>query len=220
MSGSSPPLRHVDTGRALGAFAREVLAVCPRCGGPARVEARLRYAFPFLPSRARAQCLRCSFFRELEDARWSGPVLGVARVPCPVCGWKWLEACVARERWRPAQGQTEDRVCPACHRRASLPLRWYPQPFGGGAVDPVFGLPLWLQAPCCGHVLWAYGREHLEELRAYVAARQRERSPASGFWSMVPRLPRWVGAAGNRDAVLRCLDRLEERLRRVEGLHR
>jgi hypothetical protein len=86
----------------------------------------------------------------------------------------------------------------------------------GGPADPYFHHPLWLQAPCCGHTLWAYNRRHLAFLRAYVAATDRRRAERDDKDSrnrlLESRLPRWMKAAKNRDAVVRGLAALEEKL--------
>ncbi len=75
-----------------------------------------------------------------------------------------------------------------------------------GAVDPVFGLPLWLQTPCCGHVLWAYNIEHLDFLAHYVAATLRERQGDKGnHHSIAVRLPRWIKSAKNRETILNAI---------------
>ncbi|GAA4513869.1 hypothetical protein GCM10023191_081600 [Actinoallomurus oryzae] len=77
----------------------------------------------------------------------------------------------------------------------------------GGPDDPFFGLPLWLQTPCRGKVLWAYNERHLDALAAYVAATLRERGDGPAM-SMAACLPTWIKAAGNRDDVLRAVERL------------
>ncbi|WP_241779738.1 hypothetical protein [Streptomyces natalensis] len=81
----------------------------------------------------------------------------------------------------------------------------------GGSNDPFFELPLWLQAPCCNKLLWAYNGGHIDVLEAYIAARLRERV---GFptMSMLDRLPAWMKKAGNRTAILRALQRLRHQL--------
>src|SRR5687768_9071979 len=79
-----------------------------------------------------------------------------------------VRRALRRPQWSERQRQTVEIECPGCHRSAELPLQWQPAAFTGEPVDPVFGLQLWLQAPCCGHVLWAYNREHLEVIRGYV----------------------------------------------------
>jgi hypothetical protein len=42
--------------------------------------------------------------------------------------------------------------------------------------DPLFGLPLWLTAECCGgELLWALNHAHLSYLARFVASKQRDR---------------------------------------------
>jgi len=77
----------------------------------------------------------------------------------------------------------------------------------GEPVDPWFALPLWLQAPFRGEVLWAFNERHLGELRAYVAAQHREHGTGTTR-STFARLPRWMTSAKNRDDVLAALDEL------------
>ena len=86
----------------------------------------------------------------------------------------------------------------------------------GDSADPYFHLPLWLQAPCAGRVLWAFNARHLAFLRDYVAATDRRtvgatpRDPKNAL--LASRLPRWVKLATNRSAVLRTIARLEDKL--------
>lgn len=84
----------------------------------------------------------------------------------------------------------------------------------GGPVDPYFRRPLWLQASCCGHVLWAYNVRHLDLLEAYVAAKLRERGDLVAWApaSLVERLPTWLKTAKNRAEVLRTIGRLRSTL--------
>jgi hypothetical protein len=80
--------------------------------------------------------------------------------------------------------------------------------------DSYFGLPLWLQAPCCGHVLWAYNRHHLSLIEQYVQADLRELSgePKLGWHanSLTSRLPDWMIVAKHRQAVLNAIAKLKE----------
>lgn len=84
----------------------------------------------------------------------------------------------------------------------------------GSPVDPYFQRPVWLQASCCGHVLWAYNVRHLNLLEAYVAAKLRERGELVPWapTSLVERLPAWLKAAKNRTEVLRTIRRLRSTL--------
>lgn len=80
----------------------------------------------------------------------------------------------------------------------------------GGAVDPLFGLPLWLQTPCCGQVLWAYNLAHLNLLAQYIQATLRERQERKGnHHAIAVRLPRWIKLAKNRDTLLKGVQQLK-----------
>ena len=84
----------------------------------------------------------------------------------------------------------------------------------GDATDPWFGLPLWLQDRVAGHVLWAWNADHVDLLDAYVRARVRTRAhrPRPAPASLLERLPPWVKAAANREAVLTVLERFRHRI--------
>jgi hypothetical protein len=84
----------------------------------------------------------------------------------------------------------------------------------GSPRDWYFDLPLWLQAPCCGQVLWAYHAWHLTYLEEYIGATLRERRPEV-YRSLAARLPSWMKTAKHRDEVLQALARLRARL--LEG---
>jgi len=78
----------------------------------------------------------------------------------------------------------------------------------GGAFDVHFGLPLYLQTSCCGHVLWAYNREHLDYLKRYIEATIRTSEGANR--SIESRLPEWMKRKQNRDEVSRAIAKLEQ----------
>jgi hypothetical protein len=90
--------------------------------------------------------------------------------------------------------------CQRPDRRAGISIE--------GPFDWYFGLPFWLQTPCCGHVLWAYNSRHLSFLRHYVSADLREQLVVKNK-SLANSLPTWMKTAKNRDAVLKGLDRLD-----------
>lgn len=84
---------------------------------------------------------------------------------------------------------------------------------GVAAVDDYFHLPILLQTPCCGDVLWAYNPAHLDALGEWLRAdlRERRRDPHQGwsnqgFWS---RLPQWIKQSKHRDDVAAALRRLD-----------
>ncbi len=78
----------------------------------------------------------------------------------------------------------------------------------GGNYDWYFGYPLYLQAPCCGHTLWAYNIEHLCYLEEYVEAELRGPSPY--YLSVESRLPIWMKIAKNRNAVLKAINKIKQ----------
>ena len=102
---------------------------------------------------------------------------------------------------------TSDCFCANCVKA------WQFHP-GGYAVNdshPYRYLPLWLQTNCCGEVLWAFNREHLEFLEEYVSQTLRKR-PHNFNGSLQSRLPKWILSAKNRQAVLRGIKRLKVKL--------
>ena len=81
----------------------------------------------------------------------------------------------------------------------------------GASYDWYFRLPLWLETECASETLWAYNRKHLEFIENYVRAKLRERTPNTNK-SLASRLPQWIKKAKNRDAVLKAVKKLKEKL--------
>ncbi len=140
-------------------------------------------------------------------SRPDDPVL----VVCPKCGSRAAvtlkEATVTVTCGRCGYANATD---PANSRR----FDWH----GVSPTDGYFGLPLWLQVPCCGESLWAFNRAHIELLASFVGAELRQRQPASGEhggWrnsSIESRLPRWIKSRKNRDEILKAISFLRARL--------
>lgn len=89
----------------------------------------------------------------------------------------------------------------------------------GGPYDWYFGLPLWLQTPCCGEVLWAFNEEHIRFLEQYVTARQRVKFYVKSQMrnrTLASRLPAWMKSAKNRSEIIKELGRLRERLQEIQ----
>lgn len=107
-------------------------------------------------------------------------------------------------------------VCRACGltRHAAGGLRLFRGT--GEAVDPYFGLPLWLQSETRHGWLWAYNPEHLDLIRQFVQAPLRERAPrdtkARKKMTLIARLPTWIKSAKNRAEVLRAIERIQASL--------
>lgn len=77
--------------------------------------------------------------------------------------------------------------------------------------DWYFGLPLWLQSPCCGEILWAFNAKHLDFLESYFVATIREQKPNVNR-SVISRLPLWMKDPKNRNNLLRAVASLRKRL--------
>ena len=206
--------RILDNGASLSWYGNEVFCVCPRCGGPALSKCKFGYTFPYFGiDTARVQCLKCSFNREWarSDIKWKGPVIGIVHQRCSNCGYKWLTAEVWKERYSDRVKQTIRLECPACHGISDLKLGWIEDRSAGKPLDPYFGFPLWLQEETCGDIFWAYNKDHLQALKAYITASYRER-PRDSKWSMMTRLPKWIKSARNRDALLKSIEKMELKL--------
>jgi hypothetical protein len=139
------------------------------------------------------RCPRCSRRAEVFAPQGDTDLHAPRRVSCVACGYT-----------RPWTGD-ETSSTNFDHHHASGSSRGI---CVGGPFDWYFGLSVWLQTPCCGHVLWAYNAEHLSFLRRYVGAEVRERAVLRNA-SLASRLPKWIKSAKNRDEVLRGVDRLE-----------
>ncbi len=141
-------------------------------------------------------------------------------VACPKCAGKALVRADDFGMPKPEINEVK-AICAGCGFNKTLeniPKRLDPKQkrgnilIFGAPVDPFFHLPVWLQADFSGEILWAYNLEHLDFLAAHVGAKLRERN---GFTfnvkSIGARLPRWMTAAGNREAVLKAIEKLKEK---------
>lgn len=82
---------------------------------------------------------------------------------------------------------------------------------GSWGSGTFMGLNLWLRTNCCGNLLWAYNKEHLEFLDNYIASSLRERIPNKNQ-SLASRLPEWIKSRKNREELTKGLERLRNRL--------
>ncbi|MEP4888847.1 MAG: hypothetical protein ABJV04_02375 [Aliiglaciecola sp.] len=86
---------------------------------------------------------------------------------------------------------------------------------GENPTDGYFGFNLWLRIDCIGNSLWAFNIRHLEFLESYVSATLRERTKDDEKgWSnasLGSRLPKWIQASKNRDALLKAISELKSK---------
>jgi hypothetical protein len=186
--------RFDDGGRALVQFTDRVAVRCPRCAARATVTRGTDRA------PAKVVCSSCSYAVSFDEAGWLGPMRGIARRRCGTCG-QWVE----RRFGGPRPPKVAHLVC-TCGWGFDEDVTT--QQETRGPVDPVFGLALWFTAPFKREVVWAYNLEHVRFLREYIDADLRERIPNRNS-SLASRLPAWMKAAKNRDALVAILDGLD-----------
>lgn len=151
----------------------------------------------------------------------------------PVTLWSFVDEfevvcpfCSGRANVVPSPAERRARLsCLQCGKSRGRPplrpgilnsrnaLKWPKNHYAiGDAADPYFHLPLWLQTPCAGNVLWAFNHRHLEFLRTYVAALERDRFTCGGLSRnslLTSRLPRWMKLAKHRTDVLSAIDKIQ-----------
>ena len=131
-------------------------------------------------------------------------------VACPRCARCAISRRQAGDRYYAPRRLT----CTHCAHAADWSGKSVSFDFRGGN-DPHFGLPLWLQVPCCGQTLWAYNAAHVDYLAAYVGATLRGRQRDAQGWansSVASRLPTWIKQGRHRGKVLRGVAQLRARL--------
>lgn len=139
-------------------------------------------------------------------------------VACPKCG-SMAKVVIDEEEFKKLSQRKIDKfrnnyfaprrlICLACLHRDFWKGN---QIVTGTNVDWYFRLPLWLQISCGSELLWAYNQKHLEMLENYVGAKLRERT-IKGRSSFLSKLPKWIKSAKNRDAILKAIKKLKEKL--------
>ncbi|WP_415894562.1 hypothetical protein ACMXYQ_08950 [Neptuniibacter sp. PT34_22] len=138
----------------------------------------------------------------------------------------------------PSESEPVLVVCPKCSSKASIvpyqeesvrfscfecgytstkstnirSFQWYDE----DPTDGYFGFNLWLRIDCVGESLWAFNQGHLNFLESYVGANLRERSKDEELgWrnsSLASRLPKWMKSAKNRDAILKAIGELKQKV--------
>lgn len=191
-------------------FAGEFVVHCPRCAAAATVRRPWNHdSRRWEP--ATLVCGSCGHTRRQAafPQGWAGPVQICVRQRCGRCG-RWLHLRRTSKNV-PVYRQVELQ-CDGCGATTRYDFHLHPLTVPRAIVDDVFGLPLWLQAPCAGHTLWALNADHLAYLKQFVAAELREHREPYVNGSVASRLPAWLKQARHRTEALRALARLEQTL--------
>lgn len=133
--------------------------------------------------------------RFLLESREIYSFMNLMLVICPSCG----EQADVWER--------NDEVRLSCLHCGHMQMKESGTKYVGEPIDVHFGVPLFLQTGCCGHVLWAYNREHLNYIKDYIEAKIRTSEGRNR--SLESRLPAWMKRKQNRKEVLRAIEKLE-----------
>ncbi len=143
---------------------------------------------------------RCYDTRDCLCA-FSDPIL----VRCSRCGNSGSLLLKASDRESRKWQGTRRFACEKC----AYTYEWKPRLIVHSVRDWNNRLPLLLQVPCCGEVLWAFNEAHLNFLHNHTSALLRERIGNNNA-SLASRLPQWIKSGKNRRAVSRGIDRLKK----------
>lgn len=210
-SRATPPSRHVDEGRYLHELAGEVWVLCIRCQAPGPVSGE-RSGWQW---HAGFRCKACELTLDSTRGDWVGAVVLSGRRSCGYCGHQWLRPRIRQSGWPREVIDAVDVECLACHHSSAVVLEAQPAFDATGCHDPHFGMPLYLVDAGRHGPVWAYNAAHLQILKGYVSATLRGRRGGSGNASLLSRLPVWMKAAKNRDAIIKRLAHLERRLAEI-----
>lgn len=197
--------RYTGPASATHSYQNEFIVVCPECGK----EARVINTSGFIPSSGKLTCAACMFTQNAESLRRYRMIV---KRNCDNCG-KAIHSII------PGQKEITAHItipCPHCGITRTVEPRNEPYYLAydtgeGIATDPIFNLPLWLQATVKDHLFWAYNRRHLADIKNYVQAKLRERQ-STNFTTMVEKLPQFIKEAKNRNALLKVIGTLEKKV--------
>lgn len=194
--------RYVGPATTRYAYAKEFWVECPKCAKAARV---IKNDLAGIGD-DRLMCHHCSHF-ETADKRLR--YTATVNRACGSCG-EPIAVSIPNNKEKVTELKYS---CPHCGvpeiyspNNVSYRLKYSMERL----ADPVFGLPLWFQENVKGDRLWASNKEHLLEIRNYVTAKLRERQTMR-ITTMVEKLPQFIKAAKNREAVLKAIERMLNR---------
>jgi DNA-directed RNA polymerase subunit RPC12/RpoP len=184
-------------------YMNEFAVACPKCQHEALVTADR----PYWQNAGKLTCKNCMHAEKAVDlVRYKS----IVKRHCDNCG-KEFESII------PNQKEIVEKItipCPHCGITRTYKPKHEEYKVGyqknEGANDPIFSLPLWLQAEVRGNSFWAYNRQHLNEIKSYVTSKLRERQTTT-HTTMVERLPNFIKDAKNRQAIIKAIEKLERK---------
>jgi hypothetical protein len=179
-------------------YRNEISVECPKCKGEAIVTVKNAYYL----NQAKLQCTKC-LFSECEDDLIRYQV-SINR-NCIECGKK-IEVRLPNNKEKVNELAASCSNCGDTKKYKTRNEEYIHRYNQGYPCDPVFELSLWFQCEWKGKILWAYNREHADEIHRYVSAKLRERQGTS-YTSMAENLPTFIKQAKNRDAIVKALEK-------------
>lgn len=190
-------------GLYLNEFSNQIEVFCPKCNNRGQIRRHQEEDDWF----RKFICTYCSFRCDTSNPFWFSTSTGNAQCRCEHC------STLLKQRFS-SSGKLPNSAllkCGECGKTTQANINWYPEP-SSLAIDPFFGMTLYLQKECGQHVLWAYNQDHLKLLAAYVEASIRERMPNINA-SLISRLPAWIKSGKKRNTILRAIHSLQDLLR-------
>jgi hypothetical protein len=194
---------HIDISTAF--FSDTIYVKCPKCYSLGLVNATLQNKNLAIVNTANKyfHCSKCSYTIN-EHKTWYGFFVGKILQNCKSCGSN------LGFKMKPTKTKTitQKVTCNICTNENEYEIYWEKY-FQNKAIDPHFGLDLWLQTNIKSNVLWLYNLEHLEFLKEYVSSKLREDSGRNKY-SLITNLPQWIKDAKNRELIVKKLTKLKE----------
>jgi hypothetical protein len=193
--------------KSLKEFTNEIFVKCPHCYKKAFVLTKLgEFTNLFIPSESDTvfRCNNC--FKPIDEKQWYGPIMiSAANKNCGFCG-----TILTQKNNETIGLNTINIVCSNCNQAKeyeAINTRCYAN--SNLAIDPYFGLQLWLQISLDNNIFWAYNFNHLAYLKIYVSAKLRDEKGISKY-SMTQKLPNFIKLAKNRSKIVKMIERLEK----------
>lgn len=145
----------------------EFIVECPQCGK----EASVKVDRPRWLDSGKLVCNNCMYSETGDNLiRYKS----IVKRNCDNCG-KTFETTLPNKKEKVDEMTI---ACPHCGTTRNYKPKHEEYRIGydnkGQASDPIFNLPLWFQADVRGNLFWAYNRDHLSEIKAYVTSKLRE----------------------------------------------
>ncbi|MDE5777280.1 MAG: hypothetical protein K2I10_02035 [Lachnospiraceae bacterium] len=158
--------------------------VCFRCTNCGNSKTRERNIYCY---EVNNQCSKCGRYYRVSISDSSKQHFPMLYVACPCCGYTAPGKVLKSLGYRYTGGIENGR-------------------------EPFFGFELWFLTSYDRKFVWALNREHLAYLIDYLSADLREKPPIHGTMrTQADQIPAFMKTAKNRDRIVKCLKRMQEK---------